>query len=129
MGRHAEFRHRLARLGLAAMVALATCAALPLETLAQGTAEPARQFDLHIANGRLANSPQTIRVRGGDSVELAWSADRRSVVHLHGYDIELAIEPGKPQIMKFRAHATGRFPIELHGAGHTVLVYLEVHPR
>ncbi len=31
--------------------------------------------------------------------------------------------------MAFRARATGRFPIEAHGARHTVLLYLEVHPR
>jgi hypothetical protein len=31
--------------------------------------------------------------------------------------------------MAFRARASGRFPIESHGDRHTVLVYLEVHPR
>ena len=71
----------------------------------------------------------SLQVRQGEAVELSWSADRRSVVHLHGYDIEATIDAGKPQTMAFRAHATGRFPIEMHDARHTVLLYLEVHPR
>ena len=92
------------------------------------TAEP-RRFDLRIENGRITDHVKTVRVQRDEAVELVWSADRRTIVHLHGYSIEVRVNPGETQIMAFRARATGRFPIETHGDRHTVLLYLEVHPR
>jgi hypothetical protein len=97
----------------------------PAQTVA---AEP-RRFDLRIENGRISDNVKTVQVRQDEAVELRWSADRRTVVHLHGYDIEITVNPGQAQVMGFRARASGRFPIESHGDRHTVLVYLEVHPR
>jgi hypothetical protein len=33
-------------------------------------------------------------------------------------------------VMQFKAHASGRFPVESHGhSGHGRLIYLEVHPQ
>jgi FtsP/CotA-like multicopper oxidase with cupredoxin domain len=99
------------------------CATQPAEGAPQ-------RFELRIANGRLADAIRTIRVKRGDKVELVWSADRRTLVHLHGYDLEAAVDPAKPESMAFSARITGRFPIETHaGSGHRVLIYLEVHPR
>ncbi len=101
--------------------------------MGQSAGENTRRFELRLENGRLAaDSSKIIRVRRNDMVELNWSADRRTVLHLHGYDIEMTVDPGKPQTMSFKARATGRFPIEAHGgdAGrHAVLLYVEVHPR
>jgi plastocyanin len=95
--------------------------------IAQGT--EVRRFELRIENGRLADDLKTIQIHRGDAVELVWSADRHTVLHLHGYDVEVTIAPGESQTMKLRARATGRFPIEAHGRHHRILVYLEVHPR
>ncbi len=76
------------------------------------------------------------RVTQGDAVTLRWSTDEAVSVHLHGYDLELAIAPGAPTEMNLEAFATGRFPVTSHGFGghghddmETVLLYLEVHPR
>jgi len=95
-----------------------------------------RRFELRIENGRLTDTRKVITVRRGDMVELTWHADRRTVLHLHGYDIEITVAADKPEVMRFGARATGRFPIETHAsrgarqAGrHAVLIYLEVHPR
>ena len=92
-------------------------------------AEAPKRFDLRIENDRLSVDLKVIRVRRGDAVEINWSANRRTVLHLHGYDIETVVEVGRPQTMSFTARATGRFPIETHGRHHSVLIYLEVHPR
>jgi hypothetical protein len=89
----------------------------------------ARRFELRIENGRLSESPAVIQVRREDSVELVWSADRETVLHLHGYDLEVTVDPKETKTMRFVARATGRFPIELHDRRHRVLMYLEVHPR
>jgi hypothetical protein len=95
------------------------------------------RFDLQIENGRLRDSPKVIAVQRHDRVEINWRADRRTILHLHGYDIEITIGPDKPETMTFIARATGRFAIEIHaspGEGRSnprnaVLIYLEVHPR
>ena len=105
--------------GLAALTGLA----------AQTDGADIRRFELRIENGRLSNNFQTIRVRQGDSVEMDWSSDRHVVIHLHGYDVEAAVDPGKTQKLQFRASVAGRFPIEAHAERHRVLLYLEVHPR
>jgi hypothetical protein len=116
------------RLAVGACLAVATLSVAG-PAVGQGTRETPQRYDLRIENGRLAGSLKTIRVRHNDLVEINWSADRRTVLHLHGYDIEATVDAGKPQTMSFAARATGRFPIEIHGGRHAVLLYLEVHPR
>jgi len=91
--------------------------------------EEPKRFDLRIESDRVSGDLRLMRVRRGDVVEINWSANRRTVLHLHGYDIETTVEPDKPRIMSFTARATGRFPIEAHGRHHSVLIYLEVHPQ
>jgi hypothetical protein len=122
-------RHVRALLVNMAVIATATFIGSTGTCLAQSAVAEARRFDLRIENGRIADNVKTVQVQRDEVVELSWSADRRTIVHLHGYSIEVTVNPGETQIMAFRARATGRFPIEAHGARHTVLFYLEVHPR
>jgi hypothetical protein len=77
-----------------------------------------------------------IRVKQGDTVKLRWRADRATILHLHGYDIEAKAEPGAVAEMGFTARATGRFPVSVHkpkqDGGHAhepPLVHVEVYPR
>jgi hypothetical protein len=105
-------------------------------TPCHGQADNVQRFDLRIENGRLTENRKVIAVKRDDRVEINWRADRRTVLHLHGYDIEIAAGPDKPETMSFVARATGRFAIETHApagegkhGGHAVLIYLEVHPR
>ena len=116
--------------GLFAMVPLAF--SMPCH----GQADNVQRFDLRIENGRLTESRKVITVKRDDRVEINWRADRRTVLHLHGYDIEIAPGPDKPETMSFVARATGRFAVETHApagdgkrGGHVALIYLEVHPR
>jgi hypothetical protein len=92
-------------------------------------------FDLRIAEGRVPANMRLIRVKQGDGVKLRWNADRRTEIHLHGYDITRTVEPGATTELTFTARATGRFTIEPHvsksSGGHShgsVLVTIEVHP-
>ncbi|MDO8533340.1 MAG: hypothetical protein Q7S17_01170 [Xanthobacteraceae bacterium] len=93
-------------------------------------------FDLRVERGRVPVNMRLIRVEQGDVVKLRWSTDQTTILHLHGYDIEMKIEPGAMVEMSFTARATGRFPVSAHkpkqGSGHThdpPLVHVEVHPR
>lgn len=96
-------------------------------TIAQSGGAESLRFDLHIKDGRILEALKTIQAQRGDNVEIVWSADQDTRVHLHGYDVELAVVAAKPEAMKFVANATGRFPI--HDSRHRLLIYLEVLPR
>jgi hypothetical protein len=91
-----------------------------------------RVIDLAIRAGELAKDKQVVRVRQGDEITLRWTTDQPLSIHLHGYDIENKLSPGRAVSMQFTARATGRFPIEIHPHGHgqeRTVGYLEVHPR
>ena len=106
---------------------------------AQETRQTAqRSYDLRIEKRTLAGGAKLLRAVQGEQVALRWISDEPTTLHLHGYDVELALVPGTPGTMTFQAYATGRFPITVHGHGHAdkpaahkekTLVYLEVHPR
>ena len=93
-------------------------------------------YVLRIENGHVPENMRLIRVTQGDVVTLQWSADKPSVVHLHGYDIEQELKPGAVTDMTFTARATGRFTVEPHigrtpSGGHAhgdVLATIEVYP-
>jgi FtsP/CotA-like multicopper oxidase with cupredoxin domain len=116
---------RVLRLIVAAWLAAVTFAASP----SAAQSEKPQRFDVQIANGRVADDLKTIRVKRNDNVEINFTADRRTVLHLHGYDIERTVDVGKPQTMSFTARATGRFPVETHGGRHNVILHVEVYPR
>ncbi|HZI40277.1 MAG TPA: hypothetical protein VFD67_01195 [Gemmatimonadaceae bacterium] len=95
-------------------------------------------FDVRIDNGRVPENMRRLRVTQGDVVHLRFTVDRPMTLHLHGYDIERRVEPGKSDEITFAARATGRFPLHAHGAGanadqrsaeETPLLYVEVYPR
>lgn len=116
---------------------------LAIAALAQTPpAPPRRTYDLRIEQRKLVAGPATVRATKGDIVELRWTTDEATSIHLHGYNIEARLDPGKPGLMTIVATATGRFPLAAHGfgapAGHrdgknahreTTLMYLEVYPR
>src|ERR1700704_6209074 len=97
MRSHVARRNRGRRSGVAPIVAIATIIASGNTCLAQNTGDEPRRFELRIENGRLSDNAGTVSVRRDDAVELTWSADRRSVVHLHGYDIEVTVDARQPQ--------------------------------
>jgi hypothetical protein len=124
---------RVCRFVAIASVMLATIIGGSDRATAQRASEEIKRFELHIEKGRLTDGSKTIQVMRDDEVEITWHADGPTAVHLHGYDIEITADPQHPQIMSFKARATGRFAIETHGGtgarNHAVLIYLEVHPR
>ncbi|MEE9544850.1 MAG: hypothetical protein V3V55_04535 [Rhodospirillales bacterium] len=121
---------RRAGLRYAGALALAAAGWLFGPQLAWAQTGGNRSFALDIRHGKVPLALRTIRVTEGDRVKLRWTADEAVELHLHGYDIELHVTPGAPGTMTFEAHATGRFPVSVHGTGgHGNVVYLEVHPR
>lgn len=75
-----------------------------------------------------------VRVTQGDKLEIHWTSDQATELHLHGYNVTTKVDPGDDAIMSINARAAGRFAIESHGFGadhhaEKTLLYLEVLPR
>jgi FtsP/CotA-like multicopper oxidase with cupredoxin domain len=110
-------------------------AALALSALPPSAQAETKTFDIAIKGGRVTGA-KSLRVTQGDTVILRWTSDKAVALHLHGYDVETKVEPGKPAEMTIIARATGRFPVEVHapeagkgGHGHAALFHLEVYPK
>ncbi len=123
---------RALAIALSAFMLLVGPSALAAEQKADAVAE------LVIKQRGLAGK-NTFRVTEGQIVELRWSTDETVELHLHGYDVLAKAKPGAPAVMRFKAHATGRYPVTVHGfgnkhshrGGHSekTILYLEVYPK
>lgn len=118
------------RLTMLAVWALAGALLLAAPGYGAGT----QTVDIEVRNGKVVGK-NSVRVTRGDTVQLRWSSDKPLELHLHGYDVTVRVVPGTPAEMKLRAHATGRFPVEIHGEkkssgghSHKPLYFLEVYP-
>lgn len=90
---------------------------------------PAEQrVDLRIKAGRLHSGPELIRVTEGTVLILQLLSDQADELHLHGYDLSLPLQPGRPAELRFTADRSGRFVYELHAA-HRSIGALEVLPQ
>lgn len=95
---------------------------------------PDVRFELQIKERKVVGD-QVIRVTQGQLVEMVWTTDEETNVHIHGYEIHIPTSPDSPARVTFEAHATGRFPVTSHGfadaAGkmHEMLLYFEVYPE
>lgn len=101
---------------------------------ARSQSKQPRVIDMRIENRKVVSPKESIRVTHREVIELRVACDELVELHLHGYDRELLVEPGRPASLIVDAYATGRFPITSHrwgtgGHGHDALIYLEVYPR
>jgi hypothetical protein len=69
-----------------------------------------------IRGGEVVGGPKTVTVTKGDRVRIVVTADTHDDMHLHGYDIEKDVEPGKPARFSFEANLEGQFELESHVA-------------
>lgn len=119
-----------------ALVGLCLSFALPAALANAVSAQEAtpRVIEVRIENRQVAEPKEAIKATQGEVIELRWTSDEAVELHLHGYDVELEVEPGEPASMVVEAYATGRFPIESHAWGHgghgdEALIFLEVYPE
>jgi FtsP/CotA-like multicopper oxidase with cupredoxin domain len=69
----------------------------------------------------------SIKVDKGDTVRFTVTSDQPENVHLHGYDVEKPVAPGKPARYVFKANIEGIFEVELEESG-VQLIKLQVDP-
>ena len=87
----------------------------PTETTAPAPPKP-EVTRIRIRAGEVVGGPAEIRVTKGDTVVIVVSADTPDDIHLHGYDIEKQVEPGRPARFRFKANLEGQFELESHVA-------------
>jgi heme/copper-type cytochrome/quinol oxidase subunit 2 len=85
-----------------------------------------RTFDVSIKDGEM--SPEEISVNQDDTVTLRVRTDEPTELHVHGYDVEQEVEPGREAEIGFEADLTGRFEMEDHESEKELGV-LQVRPR
>jgi FtsP/CotA-like multicopper oxidase with cupredoxin domain len=82
---------------------------------------------VRVKGGQPVGGLEKISVKKGDQVEIDVTADAADEAHLHGYDIEKELTPGKKARFRFKADIEGVFELELHHSG-AQLARLTVKP-
>jgi hypothetical protein len=91
-------------------------------------AEPdVQRFGARIEGGEVVGGLQRWQVTQGDDVRIVIRSDVDDEIHLHGYDIEKPVGPGRPAIFAFGATIPGRFELESHESGGQI-AQLDVQP-
>jgi hypothetical protein len=67
------------------------------------------------------------KLKKGDRAVIVVRADVGEEIHMHGYDLEKQVTPGKPVRLPFTATIPGRFEVELHHPD-TLLAVVTVSP-
>ena len=101
------------------------------ETTAETTPAPAKPKPTTVTIRVVGGVPQggiaRPKVKQGDRVVIVVRADAGESVHVHGYDVERGVTPGKPVRLPITATIPGRFEVELHHPD-SVLAVLTVNP-
>jgi len=101
------------------------------ETTAETTPAPAKPKPTTVTIRVVGGVPQggiaRPKVTKGGRVVIVVRTDAGESVHVHGYDVERAITPGKPVRLPITATIPGRFEVELHHPD-AVLAVLTVNP-
>ncbi|NKZ08841.1 hypothetical protein [Actinomadura latina] len=70
-----------------------------------------------VTGGKARTAHRRVKVPRGAAVEITVTGDTADEFHLHGYDRELKITPGRPATLRFTADTPGVFEAELHHSG------------
>ena len=133
-------KNNILKVATACSLCIFLCYIFPATTLSEenrGTSKE-QQHHLTIREQTILGDFTSLQVQQGETIRLFWKTDQATILHLHGYDIEMSLSPDIRSEMIFKAYATGRFPItshsfDEHGDDHpkheVTLLYLEVHPN
>jgi len=97
------------------------------ETTATTPASEAKVITVNVVKGVPKGGIQRPTVDKGDRVVLVVRTDSGEAVHLHGYNLEKEVVPGKAVRLHFTANIAGRFEVELHPTD-SLLAVIEVKP-
>jgi FtsP/CotA-like multicopper oxidase with cupredoxin domain len=102
--------------------------ASPGQTARGGTKTKAAPPKARFEQVTVQGAARTFRVHKGETVRIAVRSKTPDEVHLHGYDIEKRVEPGRPARFVFDAKFEGVFEMEAHKSGNKRVASLVVQP-
>ena len=70
---------------------------------------------IRIQGDALAGDVEQIDVSTGETVRFRVVADQPWDLHVHGYEVDDQVQPGKPLLVSFPAEIEGSFEAEIHG--------------
>lgn len=77
--------------------------------------DPSRvELAITLADGKAEPNGERLDVALGTTVVITVTSDREDEVHVHGFDLEILVKPGKTVTKEFVADQTGSFEIESH---------------
>ena len=82
--------------------------------------EPDARFEVEVKGGTVEGGIPRLEAAVGDLVEVTVRSDVTDDVHLHVYDLSVAVLAGMPAVMRVEADIPGIFEAELHEAGFKV---------
>lgn len=95
-----------------------TTAAQEGTTTSTTAAEPSGQvIEIEVAGGQPVGGSVGEEVPLGEQVTIRVTADAPDEIHVHGYDLTVAVGPGEPGEVTFVADIPGQFEVELHESG------------
>ena len=109
---------------------------MPTETTPGGTATettttPAapkpRTIVIRVVGGVPQGGIARPKLKKGARAVIVVRTDAGEEIHMHGYDLERQVTPGKPVRLAFKATIPGRFEVELHEPD-TLLAVVTVSP-
>jgi hypothetical protein len=70
-----------------------------------------------LTKGKVQTAHNRVKVHLGSTVRITVTSDADEEFHLHGYDRELELKPGRPGTLELVADKPGVFEAELHHSG------------
>lgn len=93
-------------------------------TAAPASSPPAArvvEVSVRISGGTVEPPPSSVEVEEGATVRLRVTSDTADELHVHGYDEEETLAPGRESVLEFVADRSGAFEVETHESGRTLL--------
>ncbi|WP_141134687.1 hypothetical protein [Haloechinothrix alba] len=87
------------------------------DTAAEEPGGDVEVLEFEISDGQVRPPVSRVPVEHGASVRIEVTSDQPDSVHLHGYDLEVAVGPGEDGVLEFDADQAGRFELETHDTG------------
>ena len=81
---------------------------------ATDTVREIREITVSIVDGSVDPAPARIDVARGQTVRVTVTSDVADMVHVHGYDKSVALQPGVAGTVEFVADLDGLYDVETH---------------
>jgi hypothetical protein len=106
-------RHR-STFAVAALLTLLLAGASACGNDSSGTPGGVREVTVSIVDGSVSPAPTRIEVARGQTVRVTVTSDVTDMVHVHGYDRSVALQPGVAGTVEFVADLDGLYDVETH---------------